>query len=45
MILRKFGIQLHSLEHKDIQLTRTWRNADFVRKNMIKNRVFPQNQF
>jgi len=38
MILRKFGIQLHSLEHKDIQLTRTWRNADFVRKNMIFDR-------
>lgn len=35
MILRKFGIQLKSLEHKDIHITRNWRNADFVRQNMI----------
>lgn len=35
MILRKFGIQLQSLEHKDIHITRNWRNANFVRQNMI----------
>lgn len=45
MILRKFGVQLHSLEHKDIQLTRRWRNADFVRKNMIFNQeITPEKQ-
>ncbi len=37
MILQKFGVKLHSLQRKDIQKVRAWRNAQFVRKNMLFN--------
>ncbi len=35
MILQKYGVQLDSLQYKDIQMVRSWRNAEFVQKNML----------
>jgi RimJ/RimL family protein N-acetyltransferase len=35
MILRKYGIELHSLTQNDLEMVRSWRNDDFVRGNMF----------
>lgn len=35
MILRKYGIELHSLTLNDLEMVRSWRNNDFVRGNMF----------
>ncbi len=35
MVLRKYGIELHSLAFKDLELVRAWRNDKFVRENMF----------
>lgn len=35
MILRKYGIELHTLTLNDLEMVRSWRNDDFVRGNMF----------
>lgn len=35
MILRKFDVELHSLDQKDLELVRTWRNDNYVRQRML----------
>jgi len=35
MILRKYGVELHSLSGDDLELIRCWRNDDFVRERML----------
>ena len=35
MILRKYGVELHSLTEDDLELIRSWRNDDFVRERML----------
>lgn len=35
MILRKYGIELHSVSTNDLELIRKWRNEDFVRERMF----------
>ena len=35
MILEKFGIKLSSVQVADIEKVRQWRNADYVRENML----------
>ncbi|MFT5860218.1 MAG: UDP-4-amino-4,6-dideoxy-N-acetyl-beta-L-altrosamine N-acetyltransferase [Flavobacteriaceae bacterium] len=35
MILKKYGIELHSISHNDIEKIRTWRNSEDVVENMF----------
>jgi RimJ/RimL family protein N-acetyltransferase len=35
MILRKYGIELHSVTINELELIRKWRNEDFVRERMF----------
>lgn len=35
MVLRKYGLELHSLHKNDLELIRMWRNDEFVRDHMF----------
>jgi UDP-4-amino-4,6-dideoxy-N-acetyl-beta-L-altrosamine N-acetyltransferase len=39
MILRKYGIELHSLTVNDLEMIRNWRNENFVRERMFFQEV------
>ncbi|MDX2362351.1 MAG: GNAT family N-acetyltransferase [Crocinitomicaceae bacterium] len=35
MVLRKYGLELHSLTVDDLELVRKWRNDDFIQERML----------
>jgi len=45
MILRKYGLELHSLTEEDTEKVRKWRNDDFVQERMLfQNEISSQDQ-
>ena len=42
MIIKKYGIELHRLEHKDIELVRQMRNKESIRSKMFYQEVITE---